>query len=148
MNGSNMARFGPVGFSVFMALAFVVASGCSRKPEPPVATEEPVSRVSERRVTRAVAPPARDPFPVASPAPVVPQSVSQDFEVLKANAEAGDLKAQTALGAYFATGQGGRINMPEAIRWYRAAAERGELHAQYQSWHHLFAGHGRDARRC
>ncbi len=52
------------------------------------------------------------------------------FEAWRAEAEAGDAEAQTALAGLYFAGQGAPEDAAEAVRWYRRAAEQGDAVAQ------------------
>ena len=55
-----------------------------------------------------------------------------NLEQLTAAAEGGDANAQRELGRCYERGEkGAEQDMKEAVRWYRAAAEQGEVNAQY-----------------
>jgi TPR repeat protein len=53
------------------------------------------------------------------------------FRLARQAAEQGDVKAQTMLGYFYASGTGVTRNDTEAARWYRSAAEKGNAAAQY-----------------
>ena len=54
------------------------------------------------------------------------------FRNFSAAARAGDPEAQYRIGLLYSTGEGVISNPPEAALWYRRAAERGHLQAQFQ----------------
>ena len=55
-----------------------------------------------------------------------------ELEVLRANAERGNLASQYALGLRYANGVGGVERDPvEALRWYRLSGEQGHMPAQF-----------------
>ena len=54
-----------------------------------------------------------------------------DLPQIKAQAEAGNAKAQNALGAMFNLGQGVPEDHAEALKWFRKAADQGETEAFY-----------------
>lgn len=72
------------------------------------------------------------------------------FAALAECARAGDCDAQYALAAAYATGEGGRKNLTQAVRWYRKAAKSGHGEAQYNlALMYWFAdGVHRDVERC
>ena len=109
-----------------MVLILAIASGCGPGGErtdnepKPAATNRPVSRPEPKR-------PARDSDPAhangigtpTNPVPTTPSlqsSSSIDLATTRTKAESGDVAAQTALGNYYATGQGGRIELAEALK--------------------------------
>ena len=51
-----------------------------------------------------------------------------NIDELKKRAEAGDAKAQYILGCYY--GYGVEQNFEEAVKWYRLAAEQGDIDAK------------------
>ena len=53
-----------------------------------------------------------------------------DFETIRAKAESGDADCQYQLGLRYQMGDGVAKNFPEAIKWYRKAAERNLPDAQ------------------
>ena len=52
------------------------------------------------------------------------------FETCLAQAAKGDAEAQSRLASMYYMGQGVDANLPEAVAWYRKAAEAGEPKAQ------------------
>src|SRR6266404_3667049 len=119
-------------YAGLMTVMLAIASGCGPSAdrtgnEPkPAATNGPVSRSEPKRL-------ARDSHPYqangigapTNPVPTTPspalQSISNvELETTKTMANSGDVAAQTALGKYYASGQGGRIDLTEAVKWYRA----------------------------
>lgn len=54
-----------------------------------------------------------------------------DIDDLRARAEEGDDEAQLAMGVFFLTGDGVTQNGTEAVRWWRLAAEQGNVFAQH-----------------
>ena len=54
----------------------------------------------------------------------------KEFEVRKAQAEQGDVLAQTELGSFYAIGKGVGKDFVEAVKWYRKAADQGYYLAQ------------------
>ena len=60
-------------------------------------------------------------------------SVPSEYEPLKnliSNAEKGDVASQFALGECYYNGDGVEVNHSEAAKWYRKAAEQGDINAQ------------------
>ena len=57
--------------------------------------------------------------------------MDEDFETLKAKAEAGHAYAQFNLGVMHDNGEGALEDDKEAVKWYRKAAEQGHAEAQY-----------------
>jgi TPR repeat protein len=55
----------------------------------------------------------------------------QEVETLKKRAQAGDPKAQTQLGAAYASGDGVTEDDAEAVKWFRKAAEQGDAGGEY-----------------
>lgn len=53
-----------------------------------------------------------------------------DLEKVKAQAEAGDTKAQNLLGQLYAKGESVTMDYKEAAKWYRLAADKGDAEAQ------------------
>jgi hypothetical protein len=53
------------------------------------------------------------------------------FEAMKAAAENGDARAQSALGYAYDVGEGVTQNLETAAQWYRRAAEQGYANAQF-----------------
>jgi len=49
----------------------------------------------------------------------------KEFESCKAQAEQGDVLAQTVLGSFYAIGKGVGKDLVEAVKWYRKAADQG-----------------------
>ncbi len=143
MKWSNAIRRATPSRAGLMALILAIASGCGpsgkRTDNEPkaVSPDQSSSRPKSKRMARnpdlALANgigEATNPVSTASAPP--PGSISSvDFEATRTRAESGDVAAQTALGNYYATGQGGRIDLSQAVKWYRAAAEQGEIRAQY-----------------
>ena len=62
--------------------------------------------------------------------PVVVDAQSPDLEALRALAEQGDAIAQNDLGVVYAAGLGVPQDDVEAVRWFRLAAEQGNVDAQ------------------
>ena len=58
-------------------------------------------------------------------------SVDEDFESVKAKADAGDTRAQFNLGERYAGGEGVPKDKNEAVKWYHKAAEQGLADAQF-----------------
>ena len=54
----------------------------------------------------------------------------KEFEGCKAQAERGDVLAQTELGSFYAIGKGVGKDLVEAVKWYRKAADQGYYLAQ------------------
>ena len=54
----------------------------------------------------------------------------KEFESCKAQAERGDVLAQTELGSFYAIGKGVGKDLIEAVKWYRKAADQGYYLAQ------------------
>jgi hypothetical protein len=54
-----------------------------------------------------------------------------DKQSLLLRAEAGDTSAQCQLGAIYATGDFGKIDLLASVKWYRTATELGSSEAQY-----------------
>ena len=54
-----------------------------------------------------------------------------DFNVLKEQAEQGDMESQFQLGRCYAFGTGTEKNDQQAASWFRKAAEQGHAKAQY-----------------
>jgi len=67
---------------------------------------------------------------------------SDDLSVLKAQAEKGDVEAQSDLGLMYAIGQGVSQDYTEALKWYRKAAEQGDALALYNLGVMYHEGHG------
>src|SRR5437867_10527654 len=144
MNWLNSTRLAAPPCAALVALIFAIASGCrpggERTDNEPkvVSTDQPPSRAKSKRLTHNSDPALANGIGVPTnlvPAALSPslESVSSfDLEATRTKAESGDAAAQTALGNYYAAGQGGRIDLPEAVKWYRAAAAQGEVRAQYR----------------
>ena len=125
-----------------MGLVLVIVSGCgpseerTNKEPNAVATNPPVSRSKPKRVAGNSEPVRESEVEAqtnpSTSSPLLQSISSADLEVTKTMANSGDAKAQAALGNYYVNGQAGRIDLPEAAKWYRAAAEQGEARAQYQ----------------
>ena len=66
--------------------------------------------------------------------PKVIQEISaldaENFVKTKAQAEKGNAEAQRELGAMFENGKGVQVDTKEAEKWYRKAAEQGNIYAQ------------------
>jgi len=62
--------------------------------------------------------------------PTSAASLTEDIAQLRAKAEAGDAKAQYALGVAYENGKGLDQNDELAVQWYRKAAEQGDAAAQ------------------
>ena len=60
----------------------------------------------------------------------VSKKESKDLKELRAKAEKGDTESQFSLARRYADGVGIPKNVPEAVNWYRKAAERGHELAQ------------------
>jgi TPR repeat protein len=60
----------------------------------------------------------------------VPVFAQSDFEAAKARAEAGDVQSQYELGVMYRNGEGVAQNDQEAVKWYRLAAEQGNVLSQ------------------
>ena len=58
-------------------------------------------------------------------------SAQDDFDTVRQAAEQGDATAQFNLAVMYAKGEGVPQDDPEAVRWYRLAAEQGQADAQY-----------------
>src|SRR5438045_7369389 len=126
-----------------MALMLAISAGCGPSGErtgnepKPAATNRPVSRFKHKRTeptpdsAHANGIEASTYRVPTAPSPSLQSNSSVDLEITKTKAEQGDVAAQAALGNYYATGQGGRIDLSQAVKWYRAAAEQGEIRAQY-----------------
>lgn len=56
---------------------------------------------------------------------------SIDIQVLKQDAQRGDVNAQARLGALYYLGEGVAQSYPEAVKWYRKAAKQGHASAQF-----------------
>ncbi len=67
---------------------------------------------------------------------------SIDLGSLKAKAEAGDVRAQVALGHAYEEGNGVTQSNELAVKWYRAAAEKGDAEAQNDLGVMYRLGHG------
>src|SRR5213075_265130 len=140
MKWLNALGFAALRIAGLMAIIMAIAPGCGPRREradtepKPTSTDQPVSRPKPKRLARDVEPTHENAMGApTNPGPTTPspESVSGvDFEATRRKAESGDAAARTALGNYYATGQGGRIDLPEAVKWYRAAAEQGEVRAQ------------------
>ena len=97
-----------------MALILAVASGCSQKQEQSESPPQPVSTNGIFSVQRNRHSESK-PFSEAKPNTSRPAS-SFDFATMKTKAEAGDAAAQAALANYYATGQGSRIDLTNALK--------------------------------
>jgi len=64
------------------------------------------------------------------------------FEKTKAEAEAGDVVAQSSLGLMYVNGQGVKQDFKEAFKWCQKAAEQGNAIAQYNLGLMYYNGHG------
>ena len=60
----------------------------------------------------------------------VPVFAQSDFEAIKARAETGDAEAQVSLGFIYGDGEGVAENDQEAVKWFRLAAEQGNVLSQ------------------
>src|ERR1051325_3188932 len=58
-------------------------------------------------------------------------TAAADFEALRSQALSGDTMAQYHLGLTYAFGEGGAVDAPQAVAWFRKAAEQGNREAQY-----------------
>src|ERR1051326_3190271 len=161
MKWSNRFGFARHQRAGLVALLLSITSGCGPSGERtdnqsrPASTDRRLSRSNTGRRERSSIPTnaeANLALPntvqtISSSAQSIP---SVDLESAKAKANSGDSVAQTTLANYYATGQGGRIDLTEAVRWYRAAAERGEVRAQYQLGNLYAEGRGvtRDDREA
>jgi len=130
----------PVSYSLrvgaLLGLILAVVSGCGQRQEHTEDESKPGATEQASLPTSSPIPQQEDSTGAKTAASAVAQApalsaTTSELESLKAQAEAGDSKAETALGNYYTTGQGGRIDIPEAIKWYRAAADRGQPQAQY-----------------
>src|SRR3989441_11637526 len=145
-----------------MVFVLAIASGCGPSGErtdnepKPALTNRPGSRLQPKRLARDSDPAPENrigeqtnPIPTA-PSPSLESTSSFDLESTKTKANSGDIAAQAALGNYYATGQGGRIDLTEAVKWYRAAAEQGEVRSQYNLANMYAEGRGapRDDREA
>lgn len=73
----------------------------------------------------------------------VPALAQSDFEATKARAEAGDSEAQLSLGFMYFDGTGVTQNDQEAGKWFRLAAEQGNVRSQhYLGLQYLVGGMG------
>jgi putative methionine-R-sulfoxide reductase with GAF domain len=75
----------------------------------------------------------------ASPDPTVETA---SFDQLKQMAEKGDAPAENILGLRYATGEGVKLNEPEAVRWFTKAAEQGNVPAQSKLGSFYYSGRG------
>jgi TPR repeat protein len=78
----------------------------------------------------------------APPAPADPSPAAVDLRVLRPAAEAGDAKAQQALGDAYLNGRGVPADYKEAAKWLAKAAEQGNSPAQYGLGQLYEAGQG------
>jgi len=60
------------------------------------------------------------------------EALHQRLEATRRAAQAGDPRAQRQLGEMYAAGRGTAVDHAQAVRWYRAAADRGDAEAQYR----------------
>src|SRR5688572_24599420 len=142
MKWSNALCITALRRAEWMAVILAIAAGCSPSgeradnPPKPGSTDQPVSRPKPRRLARNSEPAHENAMSATTnpvpPTPSIASVSSVDFDTTKAKAESGDAAARTALGNYYTTGQGGRIDLFEAAKWFRAAAEQGEVRAQYK----------------
>jgi TPR repeat protein len=97
----------------------------------------------KRPKSRSSATPSPEPSVAASPSleEFVPTAAAEgtektnegprvDFETIRARAESGDADCQYQLGLRCQTGDGVAKDFPEAIKWYRKAADQGFVAAQ------------------
>ena len=122
-------------------LLFLV-TGCN--PSREATTVEPQTKVDESaqpsesakyrpRVARLESESASEAAPESSVAEVQPPleaSLSAERKSLMADAAAGNAAAQAELGNSYATGEFGRIDFKEAVKWLRAAADQGQPRGQ------------------
>lgn len=76
-------------------------------------------------------PSAKLPNDQYSPQEQTAEDNEMSFEAMKAAAENGDARAQSALGYAYDVGQGVAQNLETAAHWYRQAAEQGYTNAQF-----------------
>jgi len=74
--------------------------------------------------------------------PAQPSATPSHFEKTKAEAEAGDVVAQSSLGLMYVNGQGVKQDFKEAFKWCQKAAEQGNAIAQYNLGLMYYNGHG------
>src|SRR5437773_9262641 len=141
MKWSNDLGFAALRRAGLIALMLVIASGCGPSGErtvnepKPTATNRPTTRPKPKRLALNSDPAQEN--GIGAPTHPLPtgqslESVSSvDLEITRTKAESGDVAARMALGNYYATGQGGRIDLSEALKWYRAAAKQGDVRAEY-----------------
>lgn len=63
-------------------------------------------------------------------AEVSPAELEREYLSILAKAKEGDLEAQTQVGAQLMTGKGVEIDLVQAVRWFRGAAEKDHHPAQ------------------
>jgi hypothetical protein len=81
--------------------------------------------------------------PVVMPKPSpVKHADAGTLEELRRFAEQGDARAQFAMGAHYSTGDQGKQDYAEAVRWFTKAAEQGNVVAQATLGAYYWAGRG------
>src|SRR6266498_1910395 len=134
MDRSYALGFAALVRTGWMTHMLIIASGCGpgaeHKDNPPASSDQPVTRPHPKRLARNSELAHENEIGApTNPVPTTPSLDSPsnvDLETTRTKAEAGDVAAQAALGNYYATGQRGRIDLSQAVKWYRAAAEQGE----------------------
>jgi hypothetical protein len=111
-------------------LGFTILLAAPWRKSPAVAPAEAITQTSAET-------PNRSPRPVA-------ESIAgtTDLQSLITLAEQGDPAAQFAVGARYATGQDGKQDYAEAIRWFTRAAEQGHVVSQATLGAYYWAGRG------
>lgn len=63
-------------------------------------------------------------------AEISPAELEREYQALLVKAKEGDVDAQTQVGARLTTGKGVQIDLVQAVRWFREAAEKDHHPAQ------------------
>jgi hypothetical protein len=102
------------------------------EPAAPEATPTPTEPQAGAPVTPAAPEATPAPGEPVAAEPAEPAPAMTRIEKLKADAEAGDPRAQFELGLRYAEGEGVKKNNKEAAKWMMLAAEQGLPPAQYR----------------